>query len=216
MEYTKASMAGKQTRDYIKNLVFNDILLARDMKPDISVIINKLRAFEKSIKKSIMDGEYTYFKTANIKTGDAYDSPLTIGTYKAAYVWNYLCPDNEIELPGVAYIAKVDIKKVKDVAHLSTTFPVIYQRFQDLFNLDVQVVDRKTGEKRVKKFGDAGITNIAIPLDCKVPEWLKPLIDTTEIIENNTRLILSNLNALGVKTVYKTKGSQFVSNIVEV
>ena len=73
-------MAGKQTRDYIKNLVFNDILLARDMKPDISVIINKLRAFEKSIKKSIMDGEYTYFKTANIKTGDAYDSPLTIGT----------------------------------------------------------------------------------------------------------------------------------------
>ena len=186
MEYTKNSMAGESTRKFIKDLVYKDILLAKDNKPNFSKILKKLTKFEKSIEKSILSGGDEYLKTANVKTEDAYADPMSIGSYKATYVWNYLYPDNQIELPGIAKILKVNLLKPKDFAQLSVSDPEIF-----------------------------GITNIAIPLDDKPPKWITPYINLDEIISNNVKLVYSILNCLGIKTIYKTKSTQFFSNIIK-
>lgn len=202
MEYTKNSMAGESTRKFIKNLVYNDILMAKDCKPDISKILRKLKKFEDSIKESVLRGGDEYIKTANIKTEDAYDDPMSIGTYKAAYVWNYLYPNKQIELPGIAKIVKVNLKKPKDFASMSVTHPKIFSKLMELFNEN----------KRIEK---SGITNIAIPMDEEFPDWIIPYINLDEILSNNCKLIYSVLNCLGIKTIYKTKNNQFFSNIIK-
>ena len=170
--------------------------------PNIPKILKKLRKFEKHIKKSVLEGNDEYIKTANIKTEDAYAEPMSIGTYKAAYVWNTLYPDNQIELPGIARILKVNLTKPKDFSQLSVQDPEIFNKLVNLFNNNARIAK-------------SGISNIAIPLDEEFPKWLLPYINMDEIIANNLKLVLSILNSLGIKTIYKTKGTQFFSNIVK-
>lgn len=201
MEYRKNSMAGASTRKFIEKLVYEDILMAKKCNPDISKILRKLKNFEDSIKESVVSGGDEYIKTANIKTEDAYADPMSIGSYKAAYVWNNLYPDKKIELPGVARILKVSLKKPKDFAAMSAACPITFARLMTLFNEN----------DRIAK---SGISNIAIPLDENIPEELVPYINLDEILSNNCKLIYSILNCLGVKTIYKTKSSQFFSNII--
>ena len=195
-------MAGESTREFIKKLVYNDILMAKDFKPDVSKLLKKLKKFEDSIKESVLNGGDEYLKTANIKTEDAYADPMSIGTYKAAYVWNYLYQDKQIELPGIARIVKVNLAKPKDFASLSVTNPDIFEKLMTLFNEN----------KRIEK---SGISNIAIPLDEEFPEWILPYINLDEILSNNCKLLYSVLNCLGIKTIYKTKSTQFFSNIIK-
>ena len=203
MEYMKPSMAGETTRDYIKKLVFNDILLAKNQVPNVSDILDKLDKFEKDIERSVLAGEDRYIKTANIKSADAYKEAMSIGPYKAAYVWNYLYPDKEIELPGRAYIIKVNLIKPKDFAKLSVDNPEMFAKLMTLFE----------NNEFIKR---SGITNIALPIDEPMPKWLKPYINLDEIKANNLKLLLQVLNCLGVKTIYRTKSSQFFSNIIEI
>lgn len=203
MEYMKPSMAGETTREYIKKLVFNDILLAKNQVPNVSDILDKLDKFEKDIERSVLAGEDRYIKTANIKSADAYKEAMSIGPYKAAYVWNYLYPDKEIELPGRAYIIKVNLIKPKDFAKLSVDNPEMFAKLMTLFE----------NNEFIKR---SGITNIALPIDEPMPKWLKPYINLDEIKANNLKLLLQVLNCLGVKTIYRTKSSQFFSNIIEI
>ena len=202
MEYMKPSMAGRDTRKVILDIVQKDILLAKDNKPNISKILSKLEKFEKDIEKSVLAGEDKYIKTANIKSEDAYKEPMTIGSYKAAYVWNYLYPDKAISLPGIAYMLKVNLGKPKDFAKLSVEDPEIFAKLMNLF---------ETNESIAK----SGITNIALPIDEKMPKWLKPYINLDEIKANNIKLLLPVLNCLGIKTIYRTKSSEFFSNIIK-
>lgn len=201
MEYTKNSMAGESTRKFIKKLVYEDILMADNGAPNISKILKKLKKFENHIKKSVLAGSDEYLKTANIKTEDAYADPMSTGPYKAAYVWNYLYPDKQIELPGIARLVKVNMAKKKDFAQLSVSNPEIFEKLSELFDTN----------ERISK---SGISNIAIPLDEEFPKWLVPYINLDEIISNNLKLIYSILNCLGIKTIYKTKSTEFFSNVV--
>lgn len=201
MDYMKPSAAGEKTRKFIQKFVYEDILTAK--KINMSKILKKLRAFEKEIEESVLSGKDDYIKTANIKSEDAYADPLSIGPFKAAYVWNYLNPDNKIELPGIAKILKLKISKLKDIAQMSVDYPDIYARFKKMF----------TENDRIAK---SGITSIAIPLDEAPPDWILPYINLEEIISNNTDLLLPILNSLGIKVIYRNKSSQFFSNIIDI
>lgn len=202
MEYMKKSMAGDNTRNFIENLIYNDILLAKDKKPDIRKILKKLQKFEDSIVSSVLRGDDEFIKTANIKTEDEYADPMSIGSYKAAFVWNSLYPDKPLALPGIGRILKVNLSKPKDFSQLSVTNPKIFERLMNLFE----------NNERIKK---SGINNIAIPLDEKIPKWIKPYINVDEIIENNTKLILQVLNSLGCKSIYRSSNNQYFSNIID-
>ena len=201
MEYLKPSQAGKETVKFIKNLIYKDILM-NEGSPDIVLISNKVVEFEEKIKQSVLNGEPDYLKSANIKTEDAYSDSMAVGSYKAAFVWNSLFPDNQIELPGVAYLIPVKLQKPKDFAQLSVTDSVLFERLMNLFNEN----------DRIKK---TGITQLAIPLDERVPKSLEPYIDLNNIICKNLGLLLPTLNCIGFKTTNRTKSNAFFTNIID-
>ena len=203
MDYVKRSAAGDSTREFIKNLVYDDILMAKNNSPDFYHILKKLNKFEKDIEQSVIRGEDKYIKNVNVKSEDAYDDPMSIGPYKAVFVWNYLYPNMKIDLPGSAKIIKVNLTKLKDFSKLSIDNPSIYGKLKKLFE----------SNDRIMK---SGITSIALPIDESVPDWMVPYINLDEIVSNNTDLLLPILNNLGMKAVYKTKSSQFYSNIINI
>lgn len=201
MEYTKPSLAGSSTRSIIKDLIYNNILMV-DGPLDVSLISNKVIEFEENIKQSVLSGNLEYLKTAKLKTEDAYDDPMSIGSYKAAYAWNNLFPDNQIELPGIGYLVPVKLDKPKNFAQLSVADPELFKRLMNLF---------ETNDRIAK----SGITQLAIPLDEKVPKSLEPYIDLNSIICKNISLLLPVLNCIGFKTTNKTKSNSFFTNIIE-
>ena len=198
----KPAYAGEETRNFIKKCIFEDILTCEG-PPDNVKILRKLIDFEDSITSSILKGESKYLKTANIKTADAYSDPMGTGQYKAVYVWNYLFPDKEIELPGIAYLIPINLHKPKDFAQLSVSDPELFEKLMDLFQ----------NNERIKT---SGIKNIAIPLDERLPKSLEPYINFDDIVSKNLSLIISVLNCIGIKTVHRTKDSMFFSNIIEI
>ena len=202
MEYLKPANAGPRTRDFIKNLVYDDILVAEGA-PDKVKILRKLSAFEKEIRDSIMSGDPTHLKTAKIKTADAYADAMTIGPYKATYVWNHLFPDNKIEIPGVCHLIPVKLRKPQDFSGLSVTDPDLFNRLLYLF-------------KQNKYIANGGITNIAIPLDTMVPDSLKPYIDMSDILSKTFSLLRPILTAIGIKSINKTKSAMYYSNFVDI
>ena len=198
----KPAYAGEATRNFIKNLIYDDILTCEGI-PDRIKICRKLNDFENDITKSILNGESKYLKTANIKTPDAYADPMSTGSYKAAYVWNYLFPDKEIEFPGIVYLIPVNLHKPKDFAQLSVTDPELFEKLMDLFE----------NNERIKS---SGITNIAVPLDDRIPKSLESYINFNDIISKNVSLIIPVINCIGIKSMSKTKSNMFFSNIVEI
>lgn len=202
MEFRKPSLAGPYARKFAEELLYKDIIMADDWKPNFPKIINDINQFSKDIEKSVYNGEGRYIKSVKVKPEDAYDDPMKIGSYKAAYVWNTLFPDKKIELPGIANMVKIDISKPKDFAHLSVSNPEAFEKLTELFK-----------NERILK---SGITNIALPLDEKMPEWVKEFINIDEIITNNTKLITPALGCIGMRSQYKYTGTSYISNIIDI
>lgn len=200
MDFMKVSKASHDTTKFFTKLVYEDVLCAKEL--DISKILSKLSNFEEKITKSIMNGEFDYLSVVNVKTEDNYKDPLGTGSYKGVWVWNQLYPDRQIELPSYVYLVKVNMQKLKDVSELAIDKPDMFERLMDLF----------TNNDRIKK---SGIKNIAIPVDGKIPKWLKPYINTDEVVMNNIGLILPVLEPLGIPTINRTKSNQFFSNIIQ-
>jgi hypothetical protein len=231
MEYRKSNVA-KSTSKFVEKLVKDDIL-SNYNNLNMKKILRKISKFEDSIVKSVLNGEDTYLKGVKIKGEDAYmrdeydgdrkigtTNPLSIWQYKAAYIWNYLNPDKKIELPGNAIIVKVNMSKPKDFADMAISYPDIYNKLMALFDKDLNKEMRKIDPncRLLPRTGDdvsSGINNIAIPIGEKMPDWLKPYINLDEIISNNTTLLLQILNSLGVKSINKTKSTEFFSNIIK-
>lgn len=201
MDFMKLSAAGETTIKFCKDLITHDILDSKTETPDIAGIYNKLFKFIEDITESVMNGDAEYVKTVNLKTADAYADPMKTGSFKAAFVWNSLYPDDQIDLPGRAYIINVKWQREKDFADLSVENPEMFERMTELFK-----------NPRIKK---SGIKAVAIPLDRKVPKWMRKYVDVNSIITKNTNLLLPALNAIGMKTVYKVKSSMNVSNIIK-
>jgi hypothetical protein len=200
LDFNKPSYASPYARDFNTSLVFDTIFNPDGV--DVSKVINRVAEFEDEIHDSILSGEFRFVKVNKIKKGEDYADASRIGQYKAAYVWNKLYPDKEIEFPGRAYILKAKLDKKTRFADLSATNPEMFKRLSDLFDND----------KMVK----TGITSIAIPLDCEVPEWLKAYINLDDIIVSNIKLSFPVMTSLGIKTVFRSKSSQFFSNIVSI
>jgi hypothetical protein len=197
MDFNKAS-AAKETKKFLTHLVYHDILTPDT--PDITNILDKLELLEKKIRTAIVKGRKTYYSNKKIKPIDAYADPGSIGQFKAAYIWNKIYPDKEIEFPGMAAIVKMKINKPGDIAELSESDPEIFEKLCGLLEDD---------------FINNNITSIGVPLTSDVPRWMIPYIETDEIIKDNLSLIYPILKAYGIHNVYKKKSTQFFSNIIQ-
>ena len=203
MEFKKPSYASKETTELITKMLYDEIL-TKNGEPDIAKILRIISKFEKRIERSIYNSEFTYLKTANVKTESAYSNPLSTGPYKAVHTWNYINPDREIELPATVYLLKLDITKEQDIVQLKYSEPEIYDKLCYLIKLYSK-----------GKATSSGIKNIAIPMDGEIPSWILPYVNMDEIKSNNTKLAFPILNSLGIKTIHKVANTPYFSNIIK-
>jgi hypothetical protein len=211
------STASKETSDFIYNeILMKQLLQPESGKPSLKETYKAIYKFQKKITSEIAEGNMGYLKRSiKVKTKDAYINPMSIGQYKAVYIWNAIVPDKErIVLPATVTIVKVKLKTIQDIGPLAS-WPEIYERVMWLFENDPDVgdyVDDKGNKKKGK-----GINTIAIPetLD-EVPKWILSIIDVETLVEDNMRLFSQIFKPLGLSqgTVAGGTNRKYYTSIV--
>ena len=102
---------------------------------DVKSLINGLRAFKKEIITSIRNGERKFLPNGNAKEFGAYKEPGREQSVRGVLTWNYIYPDNQIDLPAKISLVKMNIFSEEDMEDLERTHPEIYQTIMDkIFN----------------------------------------------------------------------------------
>ena len=171
----------------------------------IPQILRDLEAFEGIIMESLMKGERNFLIPKSVKELEAYKDPYKEQGVRAVVAWNYMYPDQEIQLPEKVDIVKVKMTKLEDISELEETQPDIYNRL-------VRFIYKGKTEKLVKK----GIEVVAIPRNAEgVPKWLLPYIDYTGITNDNISRFYSVINSLEVETI-KASDKKYFTNIMNI
>ena len=135
---TKGFDFKKATTSEYAEKVFNQLIKDYVVTPehiDVKSLINGLRAFKKEIITSIRNGERKFLPNGNAKEFGAYKEPGREQSVRGVLTWNYLYPDNQIELPAKISLVKMNIFSEEDMEDLERTHPEIYQTIMDkIFN----------------------------------------------------------------------------------
>ena len=86
-------------KDFYIKLSMDKILTPTEISP--KEILRSIRLFEKQIRTDLENGDTKYYKQANIKRIEEYaERAYSMQGIKAVTLWNALCPDYQIQLPG--------------------------------------------------------------------------------------------------------------------
>ena len=203
---TKSSIS-RDTQKALKKILLEDILTCESV--DQIKLIKDIAILEKTIYNDLRSGSKKYYKPAVIKSMDNYEEPTRIQGVKAAMAWNHIKGD----LPGFDLGDRnpLDIVKVHtDKAALDIIreqYPDNYQRIMELLDPKCDIV---LEGRKIKDVFKGKLETVALPKDLPVPEFIKPLIDYDEIINNN--LSGFPLKSVGI-TQFSTKKANY-SNVV--
>lgn len=192
------------TRDFITNLIANEVLEAGD---DISVknIINGTRELAETVRLSLEKGEKTFLTPKKCKEAAAYKMPFQEQSFRGAYAWNVIFRDMQIEFPDTVDIVPLNIYKLEDISDLEETYPEIYN------NIKRYIFESKLEEVRKK-----ALTVLAIPKNIpEIPEWCRPYINYDKIVNDNTSKMRALLESLGVQTIQTDSTTNRYSNIIQ-
>ena len=135
---TKGFDFKKATTSEYAEKVFNQLIKDYVVTPehvDVKSLINGLRAFKKEIITSIRNGERKFLPNGNAKEFGAYKEPGREQSVRGVLTWNYIYPDNQIDLPAKISLVKMNIFNEEDMKDLERTHPEIYQTIMDkIFN----------------------------------------------------------------------------------
>lgn len=161
-------------------------------------IVKQLAVLEKQIYESIMAGDKSFFKPQRIKADTAYKDPMGQYTIKACVAYNKLRRSDEklidLSTRNTILIIKTDMN-LKNVDKIKETFPDVYERAVALLKSD----DFK-----------GNCNNLGILEEDEIPEWIKPFIDYTDVINDNISTF--PVEALGIDR--KEKKAVNYTNIV--
>lgn len=193
----------EETREYLTRVLEERILRSKNI--DIGLILRDMEEFETMIRKSLMSGEKNYLIPKSVKELAAYDKPFSQQGIRAVVCWNYLYPENTINLPE-----KLDIIKVK----LSTEKEL--EQLKDVSLHHYEIIKEKIFNNKNKDLSSKGVQVIALPRIVQaIPEWIIPFIDYNTIITDNLKKFDSILESLGVHKVKTTK-FEYISNILKI
>lgn len=168
--FVKSSMA-EETRDRLKKILYEDILKAPQI--DQVKVLKDIAMIEKDIYNSIQNGDKKFFKPVKVKSQSAYEDPMRIQGIKASCVYNALHEEGT-EALDLTIRNSVDVVKVemtpRNIDLIKDDHPDVYAKAIELF--------------KTPDFAD-GIDAVAIPINEAVPEWVKPFIKYSEIINDN-------------------------------
>ena len=199
--FTK-STAAPETNSFFSKLVKNDILYAESISG--SNIIKKIKQYQRYIDESLKNGEKTFLTPLSVKNPEAYAEPFKMQGVRGVIAWNAAYPGVSIDLPDRVTAVPVKMDKLSNIADLEKVEPEIYRRLVD------QIYENPTCGFMAK-----GINVICIPSQVPViPEWIRPYIDTSKIIENNVKMIHPILMSLGIDIQNTKANSPHFTNIV--
>lgn len=201
-EFMKSSTT-EEVKDRFEEIAKSRLLYADEIKP--ALLINDLAEFEKEIIDSLKNGEKKYIIPKSVKELEAYADPFKIQGVRAIVAWNYIYPDQEIQLPAKIDIIKLLITDENDLEKLRTVDSKVYEIVKEkIFN--------NSNEKIAKK----GLAVLAIPRNVdKLPEWTLPFIDYDTITYNILKKFYPVLESVNLETI-KTSGKEYYSNILNI
>ena len=214
------STSSKHTTDFIYDeILMGEILRPKDGKIKIKRILSKIHRYEDEMADRIKAGDMGYLKTSiRVKSSDGYARPMSIGQYKAVYVWNKTCEQKDlIELPGTVTLVKVKIRKKEDIVPLAD-YPGMFEKFSALFEDPNLLKARETSKGTVYDF--TGIKSIALPgtFD-EVPEWLLSIIDVETLIQDNMKLFVQLYSPLGLtkgRSSHNGETMSYYTNVIRI
>lgn len=104
-------------------------------KIEVKEMIQAINAFKSQIKESIQRGERKYLPNASAKEMKAYKNPESEQSVRGVLAWNYLFPDNRIDVPTKVSLLKLNIFKEEDIEPLKNTEPEFYNIIMEkIFN----------------------------------------------------------------------------------
>ena len=217
------STASERTSDFIyQEILMNQLLQPKDGKISLQRTYKTIHDFQMDIAKDIKKGDMGFLKRSiKVKTPDAYANPMSIGAYKAVWIWNYIVGEdspNRISLPATTTQVKVILRNKQDAAKLEQ-WPDIYEKVIDLFENNPEVgdvYDPTTG--KIKK--GKGIKTIALPDDMdEVPDWILEVIDVDTLVNDNMALFTQIMRPLGLQkgtTTHNGSNLAYYTNIVRI
>ena len=111
-----------------KHIINSDTIEVKEM-------IQAINAFKSQIKESIQNGERKYLPNASAKEMKAYKNPESEQSVRGVLAWNYLFPDNRIDVPSKVSLLKLNISKEEDIEPLKETEPGYYDIIMEkIFN----------------------------------------------------------------------------------
>lgn len=213
-DFIKISAASEEISTEIQDILFDHIVTS---DVDIASALKKFVKLEKKLRNSLESGESTYLTPVKVKTIDSYESPMTNGTFKATYLWNKLYPENEITLPNVVNLIKLNINSIKDIAGLAVDNKDIFDKLCKLMK------NPKTNTNWLNEtnIGSgpllSNITQIAVPLGIdEIPPWILQYANFDTMVDNTMNLVIPLLEEIGVIPIFKRESNKHLSNLIDV
>lgn len=201
MDFVKSSTR-EDTKKYFTKMVEDKILYADNVS--IPEILKGLEDFEKIIETSLRKGEKNFLIPKSVKELEAYNDAFREQGVRGVLVWNYLYPENPIQLPEKIDIIKMKLVTKEDVEKVKDVDPKFYN-----------IIMKNIFNNKNPKIADKGVQVIGIPRNVEtVPEWLLPFIDYDTIVNDNLKRFYSVLESLGIETI-KTSKKDYFSNILK-
>ena len=193
------------TREFISNLMNNELLEKPTDDIIVKNIINGARELAEAVRQSLERGEKNFLTPKKCKEAAAYKVPWSEQSFRGAYAWNMLYPDMSIEFPDTVDIVQLNIHKLEDISELENTDPEMYGK-----------IKRFIFESKLEEVRKKALTVLAIPKNIpEIPEWCRPYINYDKIINDNTTKLRPLLEALGVKIIQTDSTTDRYSNIIE-
>lgn len=225
----RKSVVPKNLREEFTNYLLNEILVPETIS--MKNIVQKYDNIVNSVKHSLEEGETTYLIPAKVEVVENYKFPERMQQVRGMIVWNALEPDNVIIPPENINLIKLKtgIYTERIVGKKNTpdeTLEEYYIRLEnfllqtpeykflkdnhpDKFEIIMKVVYGKNKKSGID-FADKGFAVIAIPKETPIPEYIRPLVDYSTMVESNTAAGTTLIGSLGI---YCTKGKK-KSNII--
>ena len=204
LDFRKSS-CNIETEKFFSKLAKDKIIEAKDV--DSAEVIRDIQQFENYIRNTLINGEKEFLIPSKVKELGAYADPLREMGVNGVLAWNCCYPNQDIQLPDIVDLIKVNMQTEEDIEDLKETEPEIYNNIMEgIFGNDNPKIRKK------------GIYVIAIPRNVdKIPEWIIPYINYDEVVNNNISKfhpILNSLNIFLIQTESKA-GKTYMSNIVD-
>lgn len=211
-------------QQFYTQLSLDEILYTDQINP--GRVFDKMCKLKEDIIQGIAQGDRKFYKQSSVKDPENYKNPYQTQGITATLLWNALCPQSLIELPG-----DVNIVPIKDMTQKKPkTNP-------DRPNQ--MVVSDPTSNKNIKAFAEKypdvyarlsheiyhninpsirymTLKSIAIPknTNIEVPQYIYDLIDSDGIVNSALTLFLPVMQSIGIHSLPSTGQANHMTNII--